>query len=385
MKESQKVLFVSHTANFAKFNRPFMRDLREKGVVVHYASAGEEEVLDCDKHFEIGFARSPFRVLKNGKAYRELKKLLKKEDYDLIHCHTPVGGVLARVAARGLARKRHYDEPGEEAKRPKVIYTAHGFHFYEGGPKRSWLLYYPVEKNLAKDTDCLITINTEDFKLARKKFAAKRTVRLDGVGVDLAKFGPVTEAKKEKLRAKHGLAKGDFVLIYVAELNKNKDQEFLIKALPGLKREIPKLKLLLVGTGTEEARLKQLAQKLGLGETVEFLGYRQDVAELYQLADVGISTSRREGLGLGLVEEMASGLPVVARDNRGHREVVATEQQGRLFKDKEGLIKAVLELYRSPKLRAEMGKNNLEAVKKYSLEVARERMAEIYREMLRTR
>ena len=129
MKEGQKVLFVSHTANFAKFNRAFMQDLRKKGVVVHYASAGEEEVPDCDKHFQIGFARSPFRLLKNWKAYRELKKLLKKGGYDLIHCHTPVGGVLARSAARSLARKPHYDGQDEGTKQPEVIYTAHGFHF----------------------------------------------------------------------------------------------------------------------------------------------------------------------------------------------------------------------------------------------------------------
>ncbi len=385
MKEGQKVLFVSHTANFAKFNRAFMQDLRKKGAVVHYASAGEEEVPDCDKHFQIGFARSPFRLLKNWKAYRELKKLFKKGGYDLIHCHTPVGGVLARSAARSLARKPHYDGQDEGTKQPKVIYTAHGFHFYEGAPKSSWMLYYPVEKNLAKDTDCLITINSEDYKLARKKFQAKKVVRLDGVGVDLTKFGPADIAEKERLREKHGLGKGDFVLIYVAELNKNKDQLSLIEALPRLKKEIPKLKVLLVGKGAYEEKLKHKVQRLGLVDTVKFLGYRKDVAELYKMADVGISTSRREGLGLNLIEEMASGLPLIAKDNRGHREVIVSEQIGRLFTDEKGLLEAVLEMYRSPKLRAEIGKHNLGAVKKYSLEIAKERMAEIYREYLRTR
>ena len=376
---------MSHTANFAKFNRAFMQDLRKKGVVVHYASAGEEEVPDCDKHFQIGFARSPFRLLKNWKAYRELKKLLKKGGYDLIHCHTPVGGVLARSAARSLARKPHYDGQDEGTKQPEVIYTAHGFHFYEGAPKSSWILYYPVEKNLAKDTDCLVTINSEDYKLARKKFQAKKVVRLDGVGVDLTKFGPADIAEKERLREKHGLDKGDFVLIYVAELNKNKDQMSLIEALPRLKKEIPKLKVLLVGKGAYEEKLKHKVQRLGLVDTVKFLGYRKDVAELYKMADVGVSTSRREGLGLNLIEEMASGLPLIARDNRGHREVIVSEQIGRLFTDEKGLLEAVLEMYRSPKLRAEIGKHNLGAVRKYSLEIAKERMAEIYREYLRTR
>ena len=293
--------------------------------------------------------------------------------------------MLARSAARSLARKPHYDGQDEGTKQPEVIYTAHGFHFYEGAPKSSWILYYPVEKNLAKDTDCLVTINSEDYKLARKKFQAKKVVRLDGVGVDLTKFGPADIAEKERLREKHGLDKGDFVLIYVAELNKNKDQMSLIEALPRLKKEIPKLKVLLVGKGAYEEKLKHKVQRLGLVDTVKFLGYRKDVAELYKMADVGVSTSRREGLGLNLIEEMASGLPLIARDNRGHREVIVSEQIGRLFTDEKGLLEAVLEMYRSPKLRAEIGKHNLGAVRKYSLEIAKERMAEIYREYLRTR
>ena len=221
--------------------------------------------------------------------------------------------------------------------------------------------------------------------MVRKKFQAKKVVRLDGVGVDLTKFGPADIAEKERLREKHGLDKGDFVLIYVAELNKNKDQMSLIEALPRLKKEIPKLKVLLVGKGAYEEKLKHKVQRLGLVDTVKFLGYRKDVAELYKMADVGVSTSRREGLGLNLIEEMASGLPLIARDNRGHREVIVSEQIGRLFTDEKGLLEAVLEMYRSPKLRAEIGKHNLGAVRKYSLEIAKERMAEIYREYLRTR
>ena len=135
----------------------------------------------------------------------------------------------------------------------------------------------------------------------------------------------------------------------------------------------------------DEEKLKHKVQRLGLVDTVKFLGYRKDVAELYKMADVGVSTSRREGLGLNLIEEMASGLPLIARDNRGHREVIVSEQIGRLFTDEKGLLEAVLEMYRSPKLRAEIGKHNLGAVRKYSLEIAKERMAEIYREYLRTR
>jgi len=95
----KKVLFTSHTANFQKFNRPFMRMLREQGYEVHYASMGEEQIKDCDKQFVVPFTRSPF-TLSNVRAYRQLKEIIDREQYDLIHTHTPVGSVVTRLAAR---------------------------------------------------------------------------------------------------------------------------------------------------------------------------------------------------------------------------------------------------------------------------------------------
>jgi glycosyltransferase EpsD len=151
----RKILFVSNTANFAKFNRPFMRWFKSQGWHVDYASAGEETVLDCDNHYTVTMARMPFN-LKNIKAYKILKSLIQKNHYDIIHCHTPMGGCLARLAGQGSGAK--------------IVYTAHGFHFFKGAPLLNWLIYYPVEKYLAKFTDCLITINEEDYEIAHKKF-----------------------------------------------------------------------------------------------------------------------------------------------------------------------------------------------------------------------
>jgi len=149
-----KVLFVSNTANFSKFNRPFMRWFRERGWQVDYASAGEEEVADCDNQFAVTMSRGPFS-LRNIGAYWQLKAILRN-NYDIVHCHTPMGGCIARLAARGTAAK--------------IVYTAHGFHFYRGAPLLNWLLFYPVEKRLVKYTDCLITINEEDYDTAKKRF-----------------------------------------------------------------------------------------------------------------------------------------------------------------------------------------------------------------------
>ena len=154
-----KVLFLSNTANFSKFNRPFMRWFKENGWQVDYASAGEETVLDCDNQFKISIARSPFS-LKNFKAYKQLKKILIKNNYDLLHCHTPMGGVLGRLAAKSLRKKGKI----------KVIYTAHGFHFYKGAPLLNWILYYPMEKYLSHCTDVIVTINEEDYERAKKDF-----------------------------------------------------------------------------------------------------------------------------------------------------------------------------------------------------------------------
>lgn len=155
-----KILFLSNTANFSKFNRPFMRWFREQGWQVDYCSAGEESVLDCDNQFSIAIARTPFSV-RNLRGLQQLKDILASGNYQILHCHTPMGGVLGRLAAYKLRKQGKL----------KVIYTAHGFHFYTGAPLVNWLLYYPVEKWLARCTDVIITINEEDYQRAIQSFS----------------------------------------------------------------------------------------------------------------------------------------------------------------------------------------------------------------------
>lgn len=385
---AKKILFTSHTANFAKFNRPFMRDLREQGYEVDYASAGEEEVKDVDRHIKVDFARSPLALLHHVRAYRQLKKLLNEENYVLIHCHTPVGGVVTRLAAKTVAKKRLKTQKKQAntleviLERPTLIYTTHGFHFYKGASWLNWLLFYPIEKWLAKSTDTIVTINHEDYELAKRKFSGAQIEIIPGVGVDTERFHPVGRAERQELRQKEGLRPEDFVLIYTAELNKNKNQKMIIEALPELAMKIPTVQVLFAGKGSEQANLEKLAKKLGVENHVRFLGYRQDMPELLQLADVAVSASIREGLGLGLVEGMASGLPIVARDNRGHREVVTSEKIGRLFKTPAEFVAAVEELYRSPEKRRDMREYNIRQAKQFSLETSRAKMAEIYQKYL---
>lgn len=306
----KKVLFTSHTANFHKFNRPFMCMLKEQGYTVHYASAGEEKVYDTDKHFDVPFERSPFKP-GNIKAYFKLKKIIDREKYDLIHTHTPMGSVVTRLAARA-ARK----------KGTRVIYTAHGFHFFKGAPLLNWIVYYPIEKIMALHSDAVVTINEEDYVRAEKNFKTK-VYNLPGVGVNIDGFDiSMSPIEKTKLRRSIGLKDSDFVIIYVAELLKRKDQTWLIKTLSKELTSNQDMHLLLVGADSMGGKLQELVGTLGLDRQVHFTGYRRDVPQLMKISNLAVSTSIQEGLGLNLIEAMAAGLPLVVSDNRGHRDAV---------------------------------------------------------------
>lgn len=309
-KSSKKILFTSHTANFQKFNRPFMHMMSKKGWEVHYASMGEEEILDCDKSFVVPFTRSPFR-LSNITAYRQLKKIINQENYDIIHTHTPMGSVVTRLAAKKARRNG-----------TKIIYTAHGFHFFKGAPLLNWLIYYPVERLMARHTDTLITINKEDYHRAKKQFKTN-VIYMPGVGVDPKRFKPkLTTKQKLELRKSLGLKKDDFVMIYPAELNKNKNQTLLLHVLHEINKEDKSVHLLLAGEDNLNGYHKKLADKLGVAKNVHFLGYRSDIPQLLQMSDLSVSASHREGLPVHLIEAMFAGLPIVTTKCRGATELM---------------------------------------------------------------
>lgn len=302
---------------------------------------------------------------KNFLAYRELKKIVKQNDYDIIHSHTPTGGVIARLVT--ITNRKN---------RPRVIYTTHGFHFYKGSSLLSWLMFYPIEKLLSYFTDDLVTINKEDYGVAKNKMHAKRTHYIPGVGVDLKKFSPVSLRQKEKIRKKNHYSTKDILLICVGELNKNKNQSVIIKALPHIKN--PNLKLLLVGTGENQSNLETLAYDLGVSDRVEFLGYRYDVDELYQMSDIAVSSSIREGLGLGIVEAMACGLPVLCSVNRGHSEIIIDAQNGKFFDplNELDLLAKLKELLKSQSTNTR--EHNAKSAQRFSIEKPLAIMAKVY-------
>ena len=358
----KKVLFVATvTVHINSFHIPYLKMFKEKGYEVHVASFGEEKIEYCDKHFNIPFARFPLKP-QNYRAYKELKKIIEDNNYETIHCHTPVGGVLTRLAARK-----------ERKNGTRVIYTAHGFHFFKGAPLLNWLIYYPLEKWLSKYTDCLITINQEDYDMARRKFKAKQIELVHGIGVDESKFDfEMTEGEKHELRESLGLKEDDFVLIQIGELNKNKNQIMAINAMRDLVKENSKIHLLLVGRGILENFYKQKINEYNLSNNVHLLGYRKDIPELLNISDVLLSLSYREGLPVNLIEGLMCGLPIICTDCRGNRDIVSGIANGYKVFNERDIILNIINNKNIKKMK------NREIIKRYELDTIKESMKKIY-------
>lgn len=271
--------------------------------------------LGC-KSYQIDFSRSPVST-DNIKAYAQLKRLLEHGGYDIVHCHTPNASMITRLVCKKFRRKNGL----------KVFYTAHGFHFYKGAKKLNWMIFYPIEKFCARFTDKLITINKEDYELAKAKFKAKEVLYVPGVGVDFSRFFEASVDKAEK-RKELGIPQNAFLLFSVGELNENKNHKLVINALE--KIDNPDIHYAIAGVGEKEAYLLGLSKELNISEKVHLLSYRTDVMEIYKCADVFVFPSIREGLSVSLMEAMASGLPVVCSRIRGNVDLIG-DGNGFLF------------------------------------------------------
>ncbi len=371
---NRKILFVATVdTHFSSFHLPYLQWFKQQGWDVHVAAAGDNSLPYVDVKYSIPIERSPFKW-KNIDAYKSLKSIIENNQYSIIHCHTPMGGVLSRLAAR---RTRKYGT--------KVIYTAHGFHFFKGAPLINWILYYPIEKVLARYTDCLITINEEDFiRAVKKRFKSKMIEHVHGVGVNTDFYIPINKFYKAKLREKYHYCHDTFAVFYAAEFNKNKNQKVLIKSLALIKDAVPNARLLLAGTGPMFNDCVDLAKELGVDEMVDFLGYRNDIQALLNISDVAVASSLREGLPVNIMEAMACGLPVVAVDNRGHRELVFNDKSGWLTKgNAEEISEKLMVLAQDKLLSTRLGKNGREIiVEKYSLEKILEEKKKVYRRVM---
>ena len=281
-----------------------------------------------------------------------------------------MGGFLGRFAAWRLGLS-------------PVIYQAHGFHFYRGASPLSWLLYYPAEKIMARLCDVLITITTEDEALAKAKMHPRGggpVLMVPGVGVRTAVYQG-TAADRAVKRAALRIPERAVLLLSVGELNRNKNQSVILQAM----KDLPQVHFAMAGIGPQEQSLRDLALSLGIAERVHFLGYRQDVREIFRIADVFCHPSWREGISVAILEAMASGLPVVASDIRGNRDLIVAGKGGFLAApgDAAGFAQALSALIGDKALREHMGDHNRAYVRQFDQAIIIGRMKDIYRDLLR--
>lgn len=368
----KKILFAATIADhFYYFHLPYLKFFHDEGWEVHVAARGDRKLPDCDFQHNIPFERSPFSK-GNIEAYKQLKKVIDENDFDIIHCHTPMGGMLSRIAA---SEKRKNGT--------KVIYTAHGFHFFKGAPLVNWAIYFPIEWAMSKKTDCLITINDEDYAFAKKHFKHPQVKKVDGVGYNSDLFYPVSEEEKNQLRRSKGYFAEDKLLIYVAELNANKNQGLLLDMMSKLKSK--NVRLLLAGADNFAGEYQKKAKALGVEDRIDFLGHREDVDQLIKMSDICVASSLREGLPVNVMEVMAVGLPVVAVDNRGHRGLVNDGEDGFIVApgDSDLMAEKVGSLLENEMLYNSFSQKASENIKRFSKDAVCIRMKKVYSEFMR--
>ncbi len=365
--QDKKIMVLCSTDNMiTQFLLPHIEDMQKMGATVECvcAKTGKwfdeivEKGITCH---EIAFERNPLKF-KNFKAYKKLKALQKEKDYDIIYCQQPVGGLMGRLIGKKFKKK--------------VIYTAHGFAFFNGCSFKNKLAYKTVEKWLAKYTDVLVTINQEDFEAA-SKFSAKKVYKISGIGLQMDKFKDL-EFDKEKFKRSLGIKKDEKVVLSIAEMIKRKNYETMIKVISNLRYE--KIKYLICGTGVEEENLKKLTKKLGLENKVLFLGYRKDIPQILEISDVFLHCSFQEGLTMSIMEAMNSALPVVTSDARGNRDLIEDGKGGFVCgaTDIPVITEKLKTLLDNGVMRAEFGTYNKLAVKKYSYENVKKELEKIY-------
>jgi glycosyltransferase len=324
--EKRVLILASVASMIGQFNRDNISLLQEMGYKVDVAcnfkngsTFSEESAKQLKKElieqgvrcFHVDFSRSPVQIGKHVQCYRTVKRLMLENQYLFCHCHSPIGGAIARIAGH--------------ATKTKIIYTAHGFHFFKGASVLNWAIYYPIELLLSYWTNCLITINKEDYYRAKYKFHVKKTVYIPGVGIDSNRFLNLGISREQK-RQELGLSKEDIFVLSVGELNKNKNHEVVVQALAGIKDR--NIVYMIAGEGNQKEHLKTLAEENGV--SLRLLGFREDICALLEAADVFAFPSKREGLSVSVMEAMFMKKPVIASKIRGNTDLIKDGENGLL-------------------------------------------------------
>lgn len=378
MSNKKACILASVCSMIDQFNLPNIELLQSNGYEVHVvtnfengSTTSQERVNQVRQmledqgvktiHMPIPRSIFSFKGILNSLA--QMKRLCKENTYELIHCHSPIGGVIARLGGR-KSRKAHDT---------KMIYTAHGFHFYKGAPKQNWLIFYPIEWICSFFTDVLITINTEDYAFAKKHMKAGKVEYVPGIGIDMEKFY-IEGFDANKKKAELGLQPDDVMVISVGELNHNKNQEVIIRAIGKLGN--PKIHYFIAGRGEKTESLKELAIELGVN--IHPLGYRSDIIEILNGSDIFAFPSYREGLSVALMEAMAAGLPCVVSKIRGNADLV-DEQGGVLCapNDVEAFANGINTILQGDRYKR-MSEHNRKVIVDYDTKIVNDMMKNIY-------
>lgn len=356
-------------------NRPGIKAAIDMGYdVILGVQRAKPEELECElpvKLYDAHTYRSITAFKDNKIAYDNLNKVIRENDVEVIHCNTPVGGMVGRLC-------------GKKNKVKKVIYTAHGFHFYKGAPLFNRTVLKWAEMLMAHWTDAILTMNQEDYAAAQKFKLRKggKVYFVHGVGITLKDFEGLSHLRQQK-RDEMGVADDDIVLISMGDLVPRKNYGTAIRAIA--KANNPKLHYMICGRGPELENLQALAKGLGIEEQIHFLGFRTDVKELLTGADIFLFTTRQEGMPRSMMEAMASGLPCVASAIRGNVDLIENGVNGFVCPtdDVDGYAAAIAKIASDPDLREKMRRNNLEKIKQYDITVVEQEIREIYKDVLK--
>ncbi|MEG1582096.1 MAG: glycosyltransferase family 4 protein [Clostridia bacterium] len=367
MFENKKVLVVATSDDmiyhfFIKHLEKILKCCNQVDIACNQTGFWFEELANNGFNMKrVDFPRKPLS-LKICTAYKQLKKLVLTNEYDLIICQQPVGGAISRLVA-------------SKCKIP-VVYIAHGFHFYKGCPLKNKLIFKTIEKWLSKYTDALVTMNEEDYQAA-KTFKAKKVFKIDGIGFDDSKQ-KVVLTKEEILKKEFGIKEDDFVLVSIGELNQNKNHKVVLDALKLI--DTTNIKYIICGQGSKEEEYTKFIKLNNLEGVVILAGYRKDVQDVLKLADVFVMPSFREGLPMSMMEAMNLGLPVITTNIRGCSDLIQNEEGGLLLEPKnvEGFAGAILYLQDDKNICKNMTEINLKNIEKYRIQNVLLEMEQVY-------
>ena len=335
---SKKVLMLAAKANMIQqFNHRNIKILQNIGYEVHVAtnmvdfgsmSTDENERFKLwmsDNNVvahQVDFERRMGTLKGNIRSIYQLREIFKTNDFSFIHVHSPLGSILGRIVAK-------------QFKVP-TIYTAHGFHFFKGGPKSGWIIFYPLEWLFSFFTDTLITINDEDYALAKKHMHANKVVQINGIGVDVKNKWLVTDAEKKnarnRIKRELNIPEDGFLLSSVGELSDRKNHRIVLEALQLMSDdELSNIYYVIAGTGSKGNLLQELAQSFGFEKHFYLLGYRSDIDDINYASDVSIFPSLREGLGVAGLDATVDGTYLLGTKRRGVSDYIRDDVNGNLF------------------------------------------------------